>query len=173
MRRFSFLIFLLLFTLFSLNCKADSLSYVSDRISDSAPNAQATHIINFTITTPVATSGKIVITPQPGAFFIPSDLDYSDLKFFVNDVEQTLGTTSSSGISGVEVATGSSGYITITLATDLNLNSGDQVEVQIGTGQDKIYNPDTNASYRITIETFDPSDNLLDTGTALIAIVSQ
>lgn len=172
MKKLSFLIFLLFFSLFNSNCTAGTLNYVSDQISDSAPNAQATHIIRFTITNPVATSGKIVITPQAGAFFIPSDLDYSDLKFFVNDIEQNLGTTSSAGISGVEITSGSSGEIKITLATDLNLSSGDQIEIQVGTGEDKIYNPDANASYRILIETFDPFDNLLDTGTALIAVVS-
>jgi len=172
MRKVVFFIFFLFLSFFSLNCFGANLTYLSDKISDSAPGNKSSHIIKFTITTSVPASGKILITPQPGAFYIPSNLDYSDLKFFVNDIEQTLGATSGSGVSGVEIINGYSGKIKITLANDLSLSSGDKIEIQIGIGQDKIYNPDREGSYKITIETYDPSENLLDSGMVFVAIVS-
>ena len=152
---------------------ATSLKQVSDTISNSAPATGTNHIIRFTIVTQVPASGKIVITPQSGAFYIPSSLDYTDLQFFVNNEEKTLGSSPGPGVSGVSIISGLEGEITITLASNLTLSSNDKIRLIIGKGiyGRQIINPGSEGSYKIDIQTKNPSNIQLDWGRAMIAIL--
>ncbi len=171
------LLFLTVFSLlFGFNfVQASSLIHVSDTISTSQTLAGADHIINFTVTTPVPSYGKIVITPQGGEFYIPPTMNHTDIRFLVNSYQWQLGPLPDVNINGVEIIAGMNGKVTITLAPNLSLSQGDSVIVQIGIGisNRQIMNPSTTGSYRINIQTFDYSDNLLDRATAMIAIVEQ
>jgi hypothetical protein len=158
---------------------ATSLTHVSDKISSSWPNVGVDHTIRFTVTTSIPGSGKIVITPEDGFFNIPSALDYTDLDFILNGVGKDLATSSAETVSGVEVISGSSGKITITLASGLSISSGDEIIVRIGknaihqvSGDQQITNPSTNGAYKINIQTFDSSLNLLDRANAMIAVLN-
>lgn len=168
---FSILSFFIFFLGFNF-ARAASLKRVSDTILNSQPATGTDHIVGFTIVTSVPASGKIVITPQAQVFYIP-DLNYTDLKFYVNNVEQTLGSSPGPGVSGVEVIPGLEGKITITLASDLTLASNDRIIVRIGQGVTgrQIFNPASEGSYRINIQTLNPSNNQLDWATAMIAIL--
>lgn len=161
--------FLFLPTSFILS---SSLKQVSDSISLSWPATGTDHLIKFTIVTPVSSNGKITITPQPGQFYLPP-LDYRDLKFFVNGSEKTLGPETGSNVSGVQVVPGLYGKIIITLANNLNLQRDDKIEIKIGQGdpERQMINPANTGSYRILIETYNSSDQLLDWGIAMIAII--
>ena len=170
---FGVLILFFLFNFFHLDfALAASLKQVSDTIFLSWPATGTDHLIKFTVVTPIPALGKIVITPQPGQFYTPP-LDYTDLRFFVNGVEKTLGNSAGQGVSGVTVEPGLNGKITITLATNLNLSTDDKVQIQIGKGIEgrQIINPANTGSYRIIIETFNNLNNPLDFGIAMIAIL--
>lgn len=149
-----------------------SLKQVSDFISLSWPGSGADHFIKFTVVTPIPSQGKIVITPQPGQFYLPP-LDYTDFRFFVNGVEKTLGRNSGNNVSGVEVVPGLYGKITITLASNLSLQKDDKIQIQIGRGnpERQMINPANTGSYRIVIETFNANNQFLDWGVAMIAII--
>jgi len=183
MERFlKFLLFLIVFhfLLFSFNSAfATSLIHVSDTISSSWSNVGVDHEIRFTVTTAIPASGKVVITPEDGYFTIPSALDYTDLDFILNGVGKDLGSSPTGSVSGVEVTSGTSGKITITLASGLSIASGDEILVRIGknavhqhTGDQQITNPTVNGAYKINIQTFDSSLNLLDRADAMIAVLS-
>jgi len=183
MERFpKFLLFLIvfLFLLFSFNSAfATSLIRVSDTISSSWSNVGVDHEIRFTVTTAIPASGKIVITPEDGYFDIPAALDYTDLDFFLNGAGKNLGSSPTESVSGVEVTSGTSGKITITLASGLSIASGDEILVRIGknaiyqqTGDQQITNPTPNGAYKINIQTFDSSLNLLDRADAMIAVLN-
>ncbi len=171
---FGFLITISLFFGFNFEfVQAASLTRVSDTISTSQKLVGADHIIRFTITTPVPSYGEIVITPQSDEFYISSEMDHTDMILLVNNYQWQLGPAPDVNINGVEIIPGTTGSITITLAPNLSLSNGDNVIVQIGRGitNRQIINPDTVDSYRIYIQTFDYSANLLDRATAMIAIV--
>jgi len=159
--------------------QATSLTHVSDKISTSWPSVGADHTLRFIITTPVPNLGKIIITPEDGFFNIPSDLDYTDLDFILNGVGKNLASSPTETKSGVEVISGTSGKIIITLAKELSLFLGDEVIIRIGKnaihqteGNRQIINPSGDGSYKINIQTLDSSLNLLDRADAMIAILN-
>ena len=57
------------------------IPYINDTISTSEPGAAADQTIVFQVARSVPPGGAIVITPQAGAFSIPSDLDATDVDF--------------------------------------------------------------------------------------------
>lgn len=163
--------FLLIGFIFNF-AQAATLRQVSDTISTSWPATGADHVIRFTAVTPIPASGRIVITPQEGVFYIPS-LNYNDLRFFINGNEQSLGSSAGPGVSGVEIVSGLEGRVIITLASDLNISSEDKIIVRVGLGVEnrQIINPAGTGSYKIIIQTFNNLEVFLDTGTAVIAIL--
>jgi hypothetical protein len=176
---------LFLATLFfsSTSAHAASLQMVSDRITTSQPLMASDHTIQFTVTNPVPAGGRIVLTPQAGAFDLPATLDHTaiDLEMATSgparDVHLgpvVVGTET----SGVAVTTGQSGSITITLSASSSIPALTPVTVKIGshatgdaTSSDQIINPATTTSYRIAIETRDVGNQKIDGASAMVAIV--
>lgn len=161
-----------LINLFFNFTQAALLSHVSDTISTSWPATGADHIVRFTAATSVPSSGKIIITPEEGFFYIPA-INYNDVRFFINQAEQNLGSSAGDNTSGVSVTSGLEGNITITLAANLTISPQDEIMVQVGLGVEnrQIVNPAAKGSYKIRIKTMDSAENILDTGTAMIAIL--
>ena len=159
--------------------QADSheLTFVSDLISTSAPNAAATEIVTFTLTHAIPPSGLIIVTPEADAFAIPPSLDSTDIGFSVTEggvsVDRPISALADATDDGVSVVSGIDGSITITLNSTTGINAGDSVKVSIGTqgAGVSILNPSSVRSYRISIKTEDQLRSPLDNGTAMIAIV--
>lgn len=158
--------------------ESHELTYVSDLISTSAPSSPATEIITFTLAHAIPRSGTITITPEPGAFSIPSELDASDIGFSVFDgaeyVDRATAADADAADDGISVVSGVNGSITITLNSTSGLNAGAAVKVSVGTQGSgvSILNPDFVRSYRISIQTRDAAGSPLDEGTAMIAVVA-
>src|SRR4051794_12757232 len=97
---------------------AATLSAVSDLISTSAPGELASHRIQFTVARAIPPSGRITITPEAGAFDIPSSLDFSDISLAVatsgDFVERSLAASANATDDGVAIAAGSSGSLVFT-----------------------------------------------------------
>lgn len=161
---------------------ASLMSYVSDLIIDSAPNASTNHRIRFTLPHAVPASGSIVITPELGAFTLPSGFDYTDVDFAVWDgseyVDRPLSAVPSVTDDGVSVG-GTSGPITVTLSSGAGLSAGSQIEIRLGTnavfgatGAHVPVNPAVVTSYRIGMRTYDTIGNQIDLGWAMIAVIN-
>lgn len=157
---------------------ADIMSRVSDLISTSAPNAHATHTIQFTLVQAVPPSGSITITPA-GAFSLPSGFGAGDVSLSVatsgSYVGRTLASVAGSDTDGVSAVTGSSPSLTLTLNTSRGIPAGAAVRVILASTTASAYdpvNPASLGSYRIRISTSDDVGNALDVGTAMIAIVA-
>ncbi len=163
---------LLIGFVFSFVEASSRLSRVSDTISTSWPATGANHTVRFTLATAIPASGQIIITPREGFFYTPS-LNHNDVRLYINGTERNLAAFPGAGVSGVQVISGLEGRVIITLANDLNTFAGDQVIVQIGLSvpDRQIINPAGTGSYSIKIETFNSFGNLLDSGTAMIAIL--
>lgn len=159
-----------------------SLTRVSDLVSTSAPSLSATHTINLRVTNDIPASGRIVITPQPGAFSIPSGFDYQDVDVLVSSggpfSERTLAASPSATEDGVSAVTGTSGSITISLNSSSGVTAGDDVRIEIGTiatnggvGDTNITNPSAPGSYRISLVTYDASLARIDDAGTRVAII--
>lgn len=183
MRIRHFTLALFLFVVLVISAKAEMMDYVSDLISTSAPSVAATHRIQFTVVNAIPPSGSITITPQAGAFTIPSDFDYTDVEVAVWDgvsyVDRVLAASPSAIADGISVTTGTSGSITITLSSAVGILAGDKLQVRLGTnttfgasGTASIVNPGIQDSYRIFIESKNDTDNRLDFVSAMIAVVN-
>ncbi len=176
------LVLISVFTLSSSSAHAlfaGEMNFVSDLISTSAPNTPATHIIQFSPTHDIPASGEIVITPQAGAFTIPGGLDNTDIEFSVSSlggpyVDRPTADAADGGNDGIVVTTGTSGSIVITLNSTTGINANDAVRVSVGTvgAGDTMTNPAFIHSYNIGIATYDPTHTIIDSGNAMIAVVS-
>jgi hypothetical protein len=181
-----FLLFFAFFLFFALPSSAlYSLYRISDTISTSEPNIEANHTIRFILSTAIPSSGQIIISPEGGFFDIHSSFNYTDVDFATSSsidgpfVDRSLTSSPTATQDGVSVVSGTNGNITITLNSNFGIGAGTYIQIELGTnatagatGDQQILNSDTNGSYDIYIETYDASSNLLDGGTAIIAIVS-
>ncbi len=174
---------------FPFTAAAGSLVGVSDTISDSAPDATtSSHVIQFTVPTDIPIGGSITVRPENSLsanFIIPDGLDYRDVDFMVatsgSYVHRTLAATSSAAADLVIVATGTSGTITLELGDTASglIPQNALVRLTIGpaattdgAGDIGITNPSVIDAYRIRLETRGVGSALLDSGTAMIAIVA-
>lgn len=180
------IIFLVAFLWLPFSIQASSLVHISDTISTSAPSKGSNHTIKFFNPSFIPASGKIVITPEDNEFNIPTDFDYSDVDLAVspstieNYVDRNLSSSTDSSFDGVAVNSGTSSSIVITMNSTSGINAGDNVLIKLGNnavfgdnGDKQIINPSENGAYKITIATYDNSDNLLDNSTVLVAIVNE
>ena len=124
--------------------EAAQLLYVRDTITDSKPDATATHSIQFTIQTNIPANGSIYIT-------LPSGFNWNG--------------ASGSCPWGGTFSTTSEGVRCVALSAT-NAPATGTVTIN------NVVNASTEGSYLIYIETRDGSDNVLDTGETRIAIVS-
>ncbi len=160
---------------------AGFLTQVSDTITDSAPSSTTTsHTIRFISSSGIPASGSIVITPEArsgSSFNIPPALNFSDMNLAVSIgagpyIDRTLALLPSAVNDGVAVVSGLAGTITITLASGIPIPAGAAVEVRIGNSA-HITSPGATISYRIRLATKDATSVILDSSTAMIAIVDQ
>lgn len=153
--------------------EAAGITAFSDTISDSATSVSVNHTIEFTINDSIPASGKIVITPQAGAFAIPSILDFTDIDLLVDDSQKSLASSAGSGsgsVLGVSVITGTSGNIMITLNNIDSISASSSIIIKIG--DQKIQNPSVTGSYRINAKTQNSSNVDINTGETRIAIIA-
>ncbi|HSE35386.1 MAG TPA: dockerin type I domain-containing protein [Candidatus Paceibacterota bacterium] len=168
---------------------AGTLSFVSDRISVASPGTTtATHEIQFTVPSLLPLGSAIVVRfEQNGAsFMFPSGLDFADVDLSIastsGPINRSLAAVASPVADGVAMASGTSPSVRITLgdAPSGAIPATATATIRIGTnatfgttGDTNITNPTATTSYRIRIETRDSSDALIDSGTAMIAIVDE
>jgi len=161
---------------------AAALLRLSVTIADSAPSATTTYTIQFETTEAIPPSGRIVITPQPGHFTIPTGFAYDDVDFAVGSGEpltdRSLAAIASVSEDGVTVVTGTNGAITIRLNSSTGVASGEKVHIELGThaaygptGNQSLLNPATVGGYPIDVLTRDAAGASLDHGQAMIAVV--
>lgn len=164
--------------------QAASLTYVRDTVSTSAPGAGASHVIEFTVTHAIPESGKIVLVPQDGVFSIPAALSYEDIDFAVASgptfIDSTLDAFADTDTIGVDSVSGVHGILTFTLSSAAGIPAGTKVKITIGTaasyggaGNYLVVNPIPVGSYRLGITTTDASGNMIDTASAMMAVVAQ
>jgi hypothetical protein len=156
--------------------------FLSDTISNSAPSANANHIIQFTAVNSIPVSGKIIITPQSGFFTIPGGLDYTDIDFLVGGADKTLAATAGAGAGsaiGVAVAAGTSGSIAFSLNNADVISAASSIKIYIGTnasyggaGDQQIQNPSAVGSYKVRIETKNAVSAAIDGADAMLAVVA-
>lgn len=161
---------------------ASLMDMVSDTISTSIPGAPASHDILFTTIHAIPPGGTITITPDAGAFMIPTEFDYTDADLVVwngtTSVERVLAPVPSDTDDGFQVETGNAGQIVITLSSSQGIPAGTKVELLLGPnatfgaqGAVSIANPLTPTSYRIGLLTADDVGASIDYATAMIAVV--
>lgn len=174
MKKFSF--FFLIFLFFPSFIFSIGLYKISDEISHSWPNSPSEHKISFNVSSLIPPSGRIILKFDSN-FSFPSELDWQDIDLNIDGIERQLGATSSQTQSGVEIST-STKEIIITLAQNLQISPGAKVIIKIGKnatyqsqGDTQIINPALSGSFRILIQTFDQTNNLLDRGEAMVAIL--
>jgi hypothetical protein len=181
-----FLLFAVAFIFSFSLVRATSLVHVSDIISTSKPGADSNHAIKFKTPQFIPPGGKIILDFEENAFEIPAGLDFTDIDLKVaptaNDeyLDRSLAASADAANDGVQITTGMQGRISIVLNSTIGINANDYIKISIGSnatfqdfGDTKIINPLGSGSYRISINTTDASDNILDRSNALIAIVSQ
>lgn len=186
-RAFSLLAILFAFPYFA---HAALLSSVSDLVSVASPGTTtATHLIQFTVPTTIPLAGSITLRFEEnggGTFVIPPALDFTDfdLSFATSAVtiNRALAASASPVADGVAVTQAASPSITITLGdtTAGAIPATATTTIRIGTnasvgavGDTNITHPSATTSYRIRIETRDAASVLIDSGTAMIAIVDD
>lgn len=177
------------YSLLPATAYAGTLSVVSDVISNSAPSATTTtHMIAFTTQALVPASGSIIMAFQSTAgvpFTIPAALDYTDVDVAVSIgagpfTDRPLAAIPSVTDDGIAVVSGSSGSITITLASGAAaIPAGATVRIKIGSnatfgasGDQFVQSPTAQGSYHIRIYTRDTLNGTIDGGSAMIALVA-
>ena len=116
---------------------AANISTYSDRITDSGPKEYANHTITFTTTVAIPPSGFVKFTPDDGAFVIPAvDFDTDNVAIYVNSGSGFVfrnSTTSASALDdGIQITTGTSGNIEVTLNSTNGIPANAQIRLLIG-----------------------------------------
>jgi hypothetical protein len=160
---------------------ADTMTFVSDLITNSIPGELSNHTITFTPTSAVPVSGKIVVTFQANGISIPATMSYADLDLEVNSVQRDLAAAPGSGAGspvGVVVTTGTSGQLVFTLNDTNNISAGSVIRVTMGnnaTHQVAGINPVTNGaaigSYTVDISTRTAANAYIDVSQAIFVLV--
>lgn len=177
-------IFLILYSLFFIpSASAGTLTFIRDTIGTSAPSLPATHEVMFTVANAIPPGGNIVITPQSSAFIIPAAMNFLDADLAVATssiyTDRSLAGSPSATDDGMSAVSGSAGELVFTLNSTTGINAGEKVKIELGnnatfaaTGTNFIINPTPVGSYTISVRTDDASGSKIDTGTAMIAVVS-
>lgn len=162
--------------------QAASLTMVRDVIVSSQIATSTDHTIEFTATNAVPTSGTIVLTPEAGFFTIPASFDYTDVDLLISSggsyTNRSLAASASTGSDGVNVVTGTSGSITITLNSTTGIQAGEQIRILLGenatheeVGDTQLVNPNAAGSYRFHFQTNDQTSARIDQAETRIAVL--
>jgi hypothetical protein len=160
---------------------------IRDTLSTSAPNAPSNHTVEFTLLTALPPQGYIQLTPEAGAFLVPTsseffDIDNTELAVANGTsapyVVRSATTTPDATHDGVVIVRGTSGSIRFDLNTSLGINAGSRVRIRLGSHTQRasstvdtgIVNPSVVKSYSLAIEA---GGGEVATGKAMIAIIDQ
>jgi hypothetical protein len=156
-----------------LRLQALQLSFISDLISTSAPGATSSHVIQFTATTAIPASGKIVLIPENEAFGLQNGYNHLRMSFAVSTSgpfsNRTMATTTSTSTDGVAISPENA--VTITLNSTTGIPAGALVRITLNKWTSSPLNPSIEGSYRILIRTLGAANVPIDNGSAMIAIV--
>jgi hypothetical protein len=145
--------------------QAGNLSFVSDTLSNSAPNAPANHTIAFTTATTTASLATIVVTLDPltSSFGTAAGVSYTD----VSSTGMTMAVNNVCGAPANEISltSTSTSSLTFTVCTGDTLPPGAKT---IRIGNNKITNPASAGSYVIRV-----NGSMPDAGDTRVAIISN
>ncbi len=160
------------------------LTYVSDRLTHSAPAASTNHTITFTLTQAVPAGGAVELLFDEGGITIPAALDYTDVDMAFAAVaggpytERPLSWLQSAGTDDVTVTSGANGSVRFDLNTSVGIAAGNEVVVEIGTnatygalGDQQTTLINATGTYPVTIYTYDASDIEIDYGRTVFVVV--
>jgi hypothetical protein len=135
--------------------QAANITYVKDTLSDSSPNAESNHTIEFKIPSGLAAAEDIVVTFPAG--FVLTGVVEDDVDLEINGTDAATAGTASGATWGVsfagQVLTIESGTGTIANTATVTIKIGTHA-TSSGTGANQINNPDPadgNESYEIDI----------------------
>lgn len=162
-----------------------AMSKISDRISTSWPGFGANHTITFRPAYDIPPGGRIVITPQPGIFYITAGFSYAEVDFATSSAlagpffERSLAASSTPADDGVAVtANTSEGEIAITLNSSAGIAAGSYARLKLGTnatyqetGIAQIINATTTGVYSIQIEAYTADGAMLERGTTMVVMI--
>ena len=152
---------------FAQGVNAANISTYSDLITDSGPEEYANHTVTFTTTVAIPPSGFVRFTPDDGDFEIPAaDFDTDNVAMYVNSGSGFVLRNSTTSVSalddGVQITTGTSGNIEVTLNSTVGIPANAQIRLLIGsttpnaTTTDKgIINPVATGTFSYIIEAGD------------------
>lgn len=157
-------VFVMLFFAMTHAAYAATITNYSDTISSSAPNASASHTINFMTTVAIPANGFVRFNLDAGNFDIPTtNFDTDNVALYVATSSgyqlRAATTTQSAADDGIAITTGVSGNVEVTLNSTEGIPPNARVRLMIGTRTPNatttdvgITNPPTTGtfSYRIT-----------------------
>ena len=157
------------------------MNWASDTINDSRLSWPTNHAIVFRVSQGVPASGRIEIAFENASFLVDPSFSYADVDLAVSTnspssgfVERSLAPVQDS-VDDAVLVTPVTGPITIALSSGSGIPAGSYIRILLGTnvpgGTYQITNPDTTASYRILINTYDSTGGALDYGAAMVAIL--
>lgn len=148
--------------------QARNMQVIRDTLSTSAPGAFSNHRVEFRVDTEIPPGGFITITPDDGAFVVPTSttFSYQNIELFVaapsttSYVARTTAPTPSATEDGVTIVTGTSGSISFTLNSTTGIQANSSIRVVLGdntstassTLETGLQNPGAPGTYSIYIE---------------------
>ncbi len=160
--------------------EARNMSTIRDTLTTSAPSQYSNHTIEFTVNTDIPAGGYITLTPEDGAFNIPtSTFSYLNVDLYVSDSLRSATATADATNDGIAVTSGTSGQIAITLNSTTGITSGSDIRVEIGnttvgastTVDTGWQNPSTVGSHTVYLEAGGGAEAAY--AKAFVAIVDQ
>ena len=141
----------------------------SNTISESRPNENANHTLDFTLNTNVSPGGVLTVTPPPGfTILATSSFAARNVELYVNDVLRPASASGGAATDTVAITPGTPGQISYTLNPTTGLSDGDQLTLLIGshTSQANIATTTFSTSTGTTTTSADIGiDNASATGT--------
>lgn len=113
--------------------EARNITFFSDTLSDSAPDAFSNHTFRFTLGTDINPGGTFTFTPPTG-FSITSTTTFSErnVEMLVNANPRNAAAAAAPGVDGIAINDGAPGSIVYTLNPSSGLSDGDEIEFRIG-----------------------------------------
>ncbi len=148
--------------------QARNMQVIRDTLSTSVPGAFSNHRVEFRVDTEIPAGGFITITPDDGAFLVPTSttFSYQNIELFVaapsttSYVARTTAPAPSATEDGVTIVTGTSGSVSFTLNSTTGIQANSSVRIVLGdntstassTLETGLQNPSTPGTYSIYIE---------------------
>lgn len=134
MRHFCVTVFMCAFLLLPATIQAANLSFRSDTLSTSAPEAKSNHTFEFGIATGI-NPGGVLTFDFPSDFSIDSfssTFNYRNIELLVNGVPRSATNTVSASTDGISVTPGAGGSVAYTLNSTTGIPNGSTVTFKIG-----------------------------------------